>query len=404
LSNKVYDAIVSQPSHPWTSGASHLYTREFFELAKSKLADDGIFIQWIGQGFVDVPLFGSLMGAMSEVFEYVHVYRPVPAALVFMASNEPIDLIKTAPRALAESPESFARFGIDRIEDLLASWSLDTDGVRELAAGNPQNTDDHNRLATTRLPPTRAQANRSLERVDPISPAAVAEVDAAAVIRRMATNGERPRALRAAAQLPKAEGLSARGWIAYDAGPRTRALALFKKAVETDPDNSSARAGLIQAGGSDLLAELAAPITEREQIIIDTRLALERNDWEALRGMDAGLAQFEKGDLLYGLATRARARWRIEIATPSRGREAVEMLDGLLTRQRTGDVYLDRARAGAVAGDQKLAWAALDHIATSRFNTPPNARLALAIARNLGPPPEGSNTLERLRATARRRR
>jgi len=32
LSDKHYDAIVSQPSHPWTSGASHLYTREFFEL------------------------------------------------------------------------------------------------------------------------------------------------------------------------------------------------------------------------------------------------------------------------------------------------------------------------------------------------------------------------------------
>ncbi|MCP4907158.1 MAG: hypothetical protein GY910_19455, partial [bacterium] len=90
LTDKVYDAIVSQPSHPWTSGASHLYTREFFELTKSKLEPGGVFIQWIGQGFVDVPLFGSLMAAMSDVFAYVYVYRPVPAALVFMASNEPI--------------------------------------------------------------------------------------------------------------------------------------------------------------------------------------------------------------------------------------------------------------------------------------------------------------------------
>ena len=47
LSDARYDAIVSQPSHPWTSGASHLYTREFFELVRSKLEPGAIFIQWI---------------------------------------------------------------------------------------------------------------------------------------------------------------------------------------------------------------------------------------------------------------------------------------------------------------------------------------------------------------------
>jgi spermidine synthase len=59
LSNKQYDAIVSQPSHPWTSGASHLYTREFFELVHSKLEADGVFVQWIGASFIDVELFGE---------------------------------------------------------------------------------------------------------------------------------------------------------------------------------------------------------------------------------------------------------------------------------------------------------------------------------------------------------
>jgi spermidine synthase len=31
LSNRKFDIIVSQPSHPWTAGASHLFSREFFE-------------------------------------------------------------------------------------------------------------------------------------------------------------------------------------------------------------------------------------------------------------------------------------------------------------------------------------------------------------------------------------
>src|SRR5690606_26319387 len=45
------DAIVSQPSHPWTAGASHLYTREFFELARDRLSDDGVLVQWMGLAF-----------------------------------------------------------------------------------------------------------------------------------------------------------------------------------------------------------------------------------------------------------------------------------------------------------------------------------------------------------------
>ena len=32
-----FDAIVSQPSHPWAGGAAHLYTHEFFELVSSRL-------------------------------------------------------------------------------------------------------------------------------------------------------------------------------------------------------------------------------------------------------------------------------------------------------------------------------------------------------------------------------
>ncbi len=52
-------------------------------------------MQWIGAGFVNVELFGSLMAAMSDAFPYVHVYRPVPAAMVFMASDQPLDLLES---------------------------------------------------------------------------------------------------------------------------------------------------------------------------------------------------------------------------------------------------------------------------------------------------------------------
>ena len=45
LTSRQYDSIVSQPSHPWTAGASHLYTREFCEIAKQHLRPGGVFLQ-----------------------------------------------------------------------------------------------------------------------------------------------------------------------------------------------------------------------------------------------------------------------------------------------------------------------------------------------------------------------
>ena len=75
LSGKRYDAIVSQPSHPWTAGASHLYTREFFELAKSRLGDDGVLVQWIGPAYVDEELLRILVATLGDVLPHVRVYQ-----------------------------------------------------------------------------------------------------------------------------------------------------------------------------------------------------------------------------------------------------------------------------------------------------------------------------------------
>ena len=42
-----YDMIVSEPSHPWVPGVANLFTQEFFELGRSRLSDDGIWVQWV---------------------------------------------------------------------------------------------------------------------------------------------------------------------------------------------------------------------------------------------------------------------------------------------------------------------------------------------------------------------
>jgi spermidine synthase len=45
-SKKKYDIIISEPSNPWIAGVGNLFTKEFYEISKGKLAKDGIFCQW----------------------------------------------------------------------------------------------------------------------------------------------------------------------------------------------------------------------------------------------------------------------------------------------------------------------------------------------------------------------
>ena len=91
LTNRRYDAIVSQPSHPWTAGASHLYTREFMQLAHDHLTPDGVFVQWMNVIFMDEDLLRSLTATLLSVFREVRVYRPDPNTVVFLASDQPLE-------------------------------------------------------------------------------------------------------------------------------------------------------------------------------------------------------------------------------------------------------------------------------------------------------------------------
>lgn len=42
----LYDVIISEPSNPWMAGMAALFTREFFQSVRQRLAADGIFCQW----------------------------------------------------------------------------------------------------------------------------------------------------------------------------------------------------------------------------------------------------------------------------------------------------------------------------------------------------------------------
>ena len=327
LSEASYDGVVAQASHPWTAGASHLYTREFFELVKTRLTPDGVFAQWMGLPFIDEPLLRSLVATLSSVFRYVVVLHPEAGGLLFVASDAPLPVLPGIRQMLEEQPESLARYGFYTAEELAAALLLDAEGVVVFGADAPLNTDDHNLLASrsSRLDPEE-------KLTIPIVNSLVGNDDAllelvpqlrSVSLARVLSEVRRRRAARVAGMLSGGDRDIALGWIASAAGKKTRAEELFRSGLEAGGDEAEAQAGLALVSRDRVPAVLdGAP-----RVVAEARVRAFRHDWEGVAQLDPELAEIPPGAALFVEASRLRARWRMVLG---RDAEAVPILDAVL--------------------------------------------------------------------------
>jgi spermidine synthase len=99
LSRGLFDVITIDPPPPIDAAfVSQLYSREFVELARSRLKPDGIFAHWIPfpgtkAGVDDAETFQMLLATVTDVFAHVWVipsYQQV--GLHVLASSQPLQL------------------------------------------------------------------------------------------------------------------------------------------------------------------------------------------------------------------------------------------------------------------------------------------------------------------------
>ncbi|MDE0885970.1 MAG: fused MFS/spermidine synthase [Myxococcota bacterium] len=401
LTGKNYDAIISQPSHPWTSGASHLYTQEFFELVEERLVPDGVFVQWMGLGFVDDRLLRGLVGTLGEVFDHVTVLHPGGAAILFIASNTEIDLAKTAPRAIAEAPQNFARIGVHSVTDVIAQIRLSEQASRDYSLGSPIISDDHNHLAWARRGKgSGPRPGKALQVADGL-PELNANADPLLLVRRLVAGRAGMRASLVISQLPEETRPEAEAWRDLSVRRFVRAAKLFEGILEKDPSSSTARLGLalLKPAGLDL-GGLKAP----ERALIEGRVMLNSGHWEEVSVLDGALAQVQVGHLVYPEAARLRAQWRIASGSPERAWEAVGLIDPLIARDRSPRDLLIRAKAAKLAGRADYAWASLYRLSNVLFGNTNRREMAIAgldIAQGIPSLPGSSQTFRLLRAQAR---
>jgi spermidine synthase len=147
----LYDMIVSEPSHPWVPGVANLFTREFFEIGRNRLKDDGIFVQWLQIYQLSNESLRSVLATYNNVFPHVLVFRVQGAArgkdLILVGSRQRLTLDRVAERMQnGRVAKELARIKINAPSDLDAWFVCDETQLAPAVNGAVINTDDNMRV------------------------------------------------------------------------------------------------------------------------------------------------------------------------------------------------------------------------------------------------------------------
>ncbi len=370
LTDKKYDIIVSQPSHPWTGAAANLYTQEFLAAAKTHLNDDGVFLQWINSRFVDQELLNVLMKTIVDQYEFVELYRPEAEVLFFVASDSPIDIWDGAQHgreAFAENYKHYNHLGMRGLEDVAIMALLDNQAIHHMAKKSSINTDDKNRLAFFSKYNADGLTNDDLsalfEKYDPLAkvlrtPDRVG-LDVFYITEQMLRYDAFKRAAFINSILDDpAEKATMRALSIEYGGDTQLALELYKVALNYDPNYNPAQLALLRLNlGSLAQQSISAQVAKiaNEQIgsnrsVLEAWVFGASGDFEKVASLDKNLADVKPTSILYPIAVKLRVDWRIVVAHAQKDQgiaaEALEILDSLLANYWSTDLYLTRAWCG----------------------------------------------------------
>ncbi len=86
---KRYDVIISDPSDVWVAGVGNLFTREFYELARSRLNPGGVMVQWFHGHSLPPEQMKLIVATFRASFPHASFWRPNRGDIILMGTVEP---------------------------------------------------------------------------------------------------------------------------------------------------------------------------------------------------------------------------------------------------------------------------------------------------------------------------
>jgi predicted membrane-bound spermidine synthase len=140
-----YDLITLEPPPPSAAGVVNLYSRDFYQLAASRLQKHGLVAQWLPLPTQNIEESRSLVRSFLDVFPYANIWTSEFHEMLLVGSMEPIelDVTKISQRFQQDSVRGTLQdVGIGSPAALLSTWVTDRAGLERFAADAPAVTDD----------------------------------------------------------------------------------------------------------------------------------------------------------------------------------------------------------------------------------------------------------------------
>lgn len=235
LSSKKYDVLISEPSNPWIAGVAALFTREFFETARDRLAPGGIICQWAHTYDISSADLRSIVATFASVFPNGTMWLVGQGDLLLVASADPMESRLANIERGWKDPRVAA--------DLRAVGAANPFEMLSLFAGGPQEL-------------RRYASNVELQTDDRMAlefsgPRALNNAGAAAdnprQLRALLEGGTRPMSIQQAMDGAKASDWRNRGDMMRRLGDYLTAYQDYARAFAIDPADPAVLDGIVQA-------------------------------------------------------------------------------------------------------------------------------------------------------------
>jgi len=274
-----YDVIVSEPSNPWMAGIASLFTQEFFEGARARLAPGGVLCQWAHTYDISNDDLRSIVATFLSVFPEGTLWLVGEADVLLVGATEPMGPRMAGIAAAmqrAKVAEDLATIQLKGPFSVASLFVAEGESLRNWASGARLQTD-----------------NRSaLEFSGPRSVFGTQRDDNATALRTLATGSPKPAAIAKAFADATPADWRDRGMMMLRAEAFQLAYEDLSRSLEAHPDDPAALDGLIRAAAplnkvgdaQVFLTKLSAdPSRESARLALSRVLASQNNIEAAIR-------------------------------------------------------------------------------------------------------------------------
>jgi spermidine synthase len=140
-----YDVIISEPSNPWQTGNANLFTKEFYQIARTRMTEYGVFCQWLPLYDLPRQQLQVALGTFASSFPSVRVFV-LGGDMILLGSKASLalDLPPLADHASRSAVEKhLSEAGLASISQLFERYHFaNRDFLIEAASSAPLNTDN----------------------------------------------------------------------------------------------------------------------------------------------------------------------------------------------------------------------------------------------------------------------